>query len=81
MAISRAQMGSQLEGNRMPMTKKGKKIMRSMKEQYGPDRGEEVFYASANKGTIKGVEKMREGGSVTRGDGCCMRGKTKGRMI
>ena len=65
----------------MPMTKKGKKIMGSMKEQYGPKRGEEVFYASANKGTIKGVEKMREGGKVGRGDGCCMRGKTKGRMV
>lgn len=80
MAISRAQMGSQMKGNRMPMTKKGKKIMGAMKEQYGPERGEEVFYASANKGTIKGVEKMREGGSVTRGDGACMRGHTKGRM-
>ena len=41
----------------MPLTKKGKKIMRSMKEQYGPKEGEAVFYASRNKGTIKGVEK------------------------
>jgi len=41
----------------MPMTKKGKKIMKSMKEQYGPKKGKEVFYASANKGVIKGVEK------------------------
>ena len=41
----------------MPLTKKGKKIMRSMKEQYGPKEGESVFYASRNKGTIKGVEK------------------------
>ena len=31
--------------------------MRSMKEQYGPKEGEAVFYASRNKGTIKGVEK------------------------
>jgi hypothetical protein len=46
----------------MPLTKKGKKIMRSMKEQYGPDKGEGVFYASRNKGTIKGVEKMNRGG-------------------
>ena len=28
-----------------------------MKEQYGPKEGEAVFYASRNKGTIKGVEK------------------------
>jgi hypothetical protein len=40
----------------MPLTKKGKKIMRAMKEQYGPDRGEAIFYASKNKGKIKGVE-------------------------
>ena len=31
--------------------------MRSMKEQYGPKKGESVFYASRNKGIIKGVEK------------------------
>ena len=41
----------------MPMTKKGKKIMKSMKEQYGSKKGEKIFYASANKGAIKGVEK------------------------
>ena len=43
----------------MPLTKKGKKIMRSMKKQYGKKRGEQVFYASKNKGTIKGVEKRK----------------------
>ena len=44
----------------MPLTKKGKKIMRSMKKQYGKKRGETVFYASKNKGTIKGVEKKKK---------------------
>ena len=39
----------------MPLTEKGQKIMASMKEQYGADKGESVFYASANKGTITGV--------------------------
>jgi hypothetical protein len=39
----------------MPLTKKGKKIMRAMKRKYGKKRGKEVFYASANKGTITGV--------------------------
>lgn len=40
----------------MPLTKKGKKIMSSMKSQYGEKEGERVFYASKNKGKIKGVE-------------------------
>lgn len=43
----------------MPLTKKGKKIMSSMKEHYGAEKGERVFYASRNKGTIKGVEARR----------------------
>ena len=41
----------------MSLTKKGKKIMRSMKKQYGKKRGEQVFYATKNKGKIKGVKK------------------------
>lgn len=40
----------------MPLTKKGKNIKRRMEEQYGKEKGEEVFYASKNKGTISGVE-------------------------
>ena len=45
----------------MPRNKKGKKIMKSMKKQYGKKRGETVFYASKNKGVIKGVEKRKKG--------------------
>ena len=41
----------------MPLNKKGKKIMTSMKKQYGKKRGEQVFYASLNKKKIKGVKK------------------------
>ena len=41
----------------MPLNKKGKKIMKSMKKQYGKKRGEQVFYASKNKGIIKEVKK------------------------
>lgn len=41
----------------MPMNKKGTKIMGAMKKEYGTKKGEQVFYASKNKGTIKGVEK------------------------
>ena len=44
----------------MPLNKKGRKIMGSMKEQYGKKRGEQVFYASKNKGVIKGVEKKKK---------------------
>ena len=45
----------------MPLTKKGKEIMKSMKEEYGKKKGESIFYASKNKGTIKGVEKASKG--------------------
>jgi len=39
----------------MPLSEKGKKIMRAMKRQYGKKKGKKVFYASENKGTITGV--------------------------
>lgn len=41
----------------MPLTKKGAKIKRAMEKEYGKDRGDRVFYASANKGIVKGVRK------------------------
>ena len=41
----------------MPLTAKGKKIKRAMAKQYGKEKGERVFYASVNKGKVKGVEK------------------------
>ena len=44
----------------MSLNEKGRKIMKSMKEQYGKKRGETVFYASKNKGVIKGVEKKKK---------------------
>ena len=43
----------------MPLTKKGSKIMRNMKKEYGSEKAKRVFYASANKGRIKGVHKKR----------------------
>jgi hypothetical protein len=43
----------------MPLTKKGAKIKRAMTKQYGKAKGERVFYASANKGTIRGVHKRK----------------------
>ena len=44
----------------MPLTVKGKKIKKSMKKQYGKKKGETVFYASKNKGVIKGVDKTKK---------------------
>jgi hypothetical protein len=41
----------------MPLTKKGRKIKAAMKKQYGKKKGERVFYASENKGTVTGVAK------------------------
>jgi len=41
----------------MPLTSKGKKIKAAMRKEYGEERGEHIFYASENKGTIKGATK------------------------
>jgi len=43
----------------MPLTKKGKKIKKSMEKQYGKKKGEAVFYATENKGKLKGVTKTK----------------------
>ena len=43
----------------MPLTKKGSKIKRNMRKAYGEKTGDRVFYASQNKGTIKGTHKKR----------------------
>ena len=39
-----------------PLNSKGKKIMTSMVSEYGAKKGKKIFYASKNKGTIKGVD-------------------------
>jgi len=44
----------------MPLTKKGAKIMKAMKKEYGSEKGKAVFYASKNKGVIKGVDKSKK---------------------
>ena len=49
-----------MEEDNMPLTTKGKKIMKSMKDRYGKKKGKAVFYASKNKGKIKGVDKTRK---------------------
>ena len=49
----------------MPLNQKGRKIMKSMKKTYGKD-AKAVFYASINKGVIKGVEKKKRSKSRNR---------------
>ncbi len=49
----------------MPLTPKGSEILKAMQSSkgkggYGKKKGEQVFYASANKGTIKGVHEKKK---------------------
>ena len=39
----------------MPLSAKGMKIRKAMRLQYGKKKGDQVFYASENKGKIKGL--------------------------
>ena len=45
----------------MPLTKKGKKILKQMQKEYGKVKGKQVFYASAKSGKITGVH-LKKGG-------------------
>lgn len=33
----------------MPLTRSGSTVLRAMRDEYGPEKGERVFYATANK--------------------------------
>jgi hypothetical protein len=50
----------------MPLTKKGEEIKSAMQKQYGEKKGESVFYASRNKGTITGVDTITPMGTEAR---------------
>lgn len=39
----------------MPLSFKGRKIKRNMEKEYGKEKGDRVFYASENKGKIRGL--------------------------
>jgi len=52
----------------MPLTDKGEEILSAMKKEYGSEKGEKVFYASRNKGTISGVD-----GQMCKLDDACAR--------
>jgi hypothetical protein len=45
----------------MPLTDKGRSLLEEFKQEYGPEKGREVFYAAKNKGTITGVEEKSGG--------------------
>lgn len=42
----------------MPLTEKGSEILSNMEKEYGKEKGERVFYASRNTGTISGVDAV-----------------------
>jgi hypothetical protein len=52
----------------MPLTNKGEKILSGMEKEYGAKKGEEVFYASRNKGTISGVDAFNKVADMTSDD-------------
>ena len=37
----------------MPLTKKGKEVLKNFQKQYGKEEGEKFFYASIVKGRLK----------------------------
>ena len=41
----------------MPLSEKGKKILKAMKKKYGTEKGKSVFYAMEHSGKLKGVKK------------------------
>ncbi len=47
----------------MPLTPKGRRILSSMEQHYSSiKKAKQVFYASANKGTITGVHGKKKSG-------------------
>jgi hypothetical protein len=44
----------------MPLTKKGKKVLRAMRKTYGKKKGTRVFYASERAGKIEGIVRKRK---------------------
>lgn len=44
----------------MPLTKKGAKVKKAMEKTYGKKKGEQVFYATENKGKLKGLTKKKK---------------------
>lgn len=47
----------------MPLSKSGMEVLKSMSKSYGPKKGEQVFYASKNKG-LSGSDKWEKNPSI-----------------
>ncbi len=43
----------------MPLTAKGLAVRKAMRKTYGKKKGDRVFYASINKGKVKGAERKK----------------------
>ena len=43
----------------MPLTPKGKKILKQMRKTYTPKKAEQVFYAMIEEGKITGAEASK----------------------
>jgi hypothetical protein len=43
----------------MPLTRKGRKVMRAMTKTYGKTKARRVFYATRNAGKLRGVDRTR----------------------
>ena len=50
----------------MPIIEKGKKIKKAMIKEYGSEKGKKVFYASENKGIIKGIKRYSQIAAIKR---------------
>ena len=48
----------------MPLTKLGDRVLQKMRERYGHDEGERVFYSSMNKGTLSAERMESKGGAI-----------------
>lgn len=44
----------------MPLSRKGRKIKAAMEAEYGVKKGDQVFYASENKGVIRGLRGRKK---------------------
>jgi hypothetical protein len=44
----------------MPLSAKGRKIRSAMRDEYGKKKGDRVFYATENKGKIRGLKLGRK---------------------
>ena len=94
MTISRSQIGSQMKGGTMykkkPVKKKALGGVLGMLANKGKPMPMGILPMLAKKSGAKApgmlglaglaAGKMKSGGKVTRGDGACKRGKTRGRI-